>query len=168
MEYYSNSQIENADKKGDRKTISKIMKNLAGKRKCRVKPTCNLQTGEAYGSNTEALFGWHAMFAQRSVAPACDTNKVLPELPDDGRDADLSYEKFEECVLSMKYGKAPGPDDMWSTSKNSPDACRLLYTICKKVWVCEKVHAEFILGHMCMVHKEEKSRRHVEFGLSAW
>ena len=139
MEYYSNSQIENADKKGDRKTISKIMKNLAGKRKCRVKPTCNLQTGEAYGSNTEALFGWHAMFAQRSVAPACDTNKVLPELPDDGRDADFSYEEFEECVLSMKNGKAPGPDDIpVEYFKNSPDACRMRCTRCARRCGCAK------------------------------
>ena len=52
------------------------------------------------------------MFAERFAAPACDTDKVLPELPDDGRDEDFSYEEFEECVLSMKNGKAPGPDDI--------------------------------------------------------
>ena len=97
------------------------------------------------------------MFAERFALPAIDTDKVLPELPVDGRDADFSYEEFEECVLSMKNGKAPGPDDIHvGHFKNSPRpvACRLLYKICKKVWVCEKVPDDLILGHMCMVHKK--------------
>ena len=89
------------------------------------------------------------------LSDAAKKDKVLPELPDDGRDADFGYEEFEECVLNMKNGKAPGPDDIpVEHFKTSPAACRLLYNICKKVWVGEKMPVNFVLGHMCMVHKK--------------
>ena len=147
-------EIEAADKKGDNKSISRIMNNLAGKRRSCVKPVCN-SAGVAYSSNTEALVDWHAMFDKRFAAPDCDAGLELPALPPDGRDEEFGYEEFEECVLSMKSGKAPGPDEIpVEFFRNSPAACRMLFRLCTRIWVAEEVPKDFVLGLMCMVHKK--------------
>ena len=104
---------------------------------------------------TEALADWHAMFDERFAAPDSDAGLELPTLPPDGRDEEFGYEEFEECVLSMKSGKAPGPDEIpVEFFRNSPAACHMLFRLCTKIWVAEEVPKDFVLGLVCMVHKK--------------
>ena len=95
------------------------------------------------------------MFVPRFAAPACDKGVEMPALADDGRDESFSFEEFEECVNSMKSGKAAGADAMPAELfKYSHAAKLMLYELCAKVWAKETVPEEFVLGLMVMVHKK--------------
>ena len=151
--------MEEADEKGDMKTVHQGTRALAGKSKTfNSKQPTKKKNGDLIQSEEEMGDLWQEFlsgkFSATELEAARQEYEPIGQACDDTDT--LTYAEFEKAVNRMKKGKATGPDgipaEVW---KNSALANSELYFLLKNIWEHECVPKSLVLCAFVMIHKKD-------------
>ena len=145
--------MEAADRSGNTRAVSKLVKVLANKRSYSIMPSKD-HSGNPMASSEQLLQAWNTFFEQKFAAPACDEGRsreatVPPEHY-------LTDEELDKALFAMKSGRAPGWDEVPAELyQNSETARTELYRILRLIWYTEDIPAELVKGIFIMFYKKK-------------
>ena len=147
------SDIETADRSGNFREVSKLVRVLANKRSSSIMP-CKDHSGNLITSSEQLLQAWNTFLEKKFAAPACDSGKSREATvsPEDH----LSDDELDKSLFAMKPGKAPGwdvaPVELY---QNSETARAELYRILRLIWDNEDIPVEMVKGIFIMFYKKK-------------
>ena len=145
--------MEAADRAGNSRAVSKLVKILANKRSSSIMPTKD-HSGNPITSSEQLLLAWNTFLEKKFAAPACDEGKSREATvsPEDH----LTDEELDKALSAMKPGKAPGWDQVpVELYQNSETARAELYRILRLIWDNEDIPAEMVKGIFIMFYKKK-------------
>ena len=147
------SDMETADRSGNFREVSKLVRVLANKRSSSIMP-CKNHSGNLITSSEQLLQAWNTFLEKKFAAPACDSGKSREATvsPEDH----LSDDELDKSLFAMKPGKAPGwdvaPVELY---QNSETARAELYRILRLIWDNEDIPVEMVKGIFIMFYKKK-------------
>ena len=145
------SDMETADRSGNFREVSKLVRVLANKRSSSIMP-CKDHSGNLITSSEQLLHAWNTFLGKKFAAPTCDSGKSREATvsPEDH----LSDDELDKSLFAMKPGKAPGwdvaPVELY---QNSETARAELYRILRLIWDNEDIPVEMVKGIFIMFYK---------------
>lgn len=153
-------KMEEADKKGDSKTIFNIVKIMSGIMTASSNHAPSLdKNGDLILDQAKLARSWRdfltGKFAATSAEAARDGYEDLgPQLVEDP----LTEQAFVRALMKLKKGKACGPDGIpGEVFTNCEAAARELYKILKMIWEHEYVPPELVRASFIMLFKNKGS-----------
>ena len=149
------AQIEEANDRGDSKTVYQIVKRLGGRYNSHVTRPTSMDNGDIITDNDAALAEWCTFMEARFKKAAIDTDEPLEDIPSDGRDQCFTREVFETCAKHSKALRATNEDDVPNEAyKLSDTAQEELYNLCKRIWIEEEVPRDLVTCIFVMIFKK--------------
>ena len=145
--------MEVADRTGNTKAVTKLVKVLANKRSSILMPSKDHE-GNPITSSEQLLEAWNNFLEKKFAAPECEKGRSIEQTvsPDDY----LTDEELEKALFAMKSGKAPGWDEVpVELYQNSNTARAELYRIIRMIWDSEDIPAELVKGIFIMFYKKK-------------
>ena len=145
--------MEAADRSGNFREVSRLVKVLANKRSSSIMPSKD-HNGKLITSSEQLLQAWNTFLEKKFAAPACDRGKAREATvsPEDH----LSDDELDKALFAMKPGKAPGWDEVpVELYQNSKTARAELYRILHLIWDNEDIPAEMVKGIFIMFYKKK-------------
>ena len=109
--------------------------------------------GDPIVSTEELLSSWNKFLTEKFKSPSADLirPRELTVSPEDN----ISEKELEDCLRSMKDGKAPGWDNLpIEAFKYSKVAKEELFRIVRLIWDTESIPPDLVKGVFIMLYKK--------------
>ena len=151
------AQAEEAAEQGNLKDLYMITKKLANKFQQTEKPVRD-KNGNQLTTTDEQLTRWAEHFRELLNRPAPETP---PDIQPAEEDLDINCSKpskseIKKAILSLKNGKAAGPDEIPAEAikADMETATNMLYSLFTKIWEREEIPAEWKEGILIKLPKK--------------
>ena len=147
------NDMEAAERCGSSREVSQMTRLLSGKRHTRsINPAKDLN-GDLLVIQDQLLNEWSKFLGAKFASPDADKNRSLECLT--AGDDELGDEELHTCLEALRFGKAPGCDDVpVEAYRGSVEATKELFRICRLMWHTELIPPELVRGMFVMLHKK--------------
>ena len=148
------SDIEQADRNGNTREVTRLTKIISGKKASSSKMPSKDLAGDPILSAEQLISAWHTFLTDKFKSPPSDANRYQEHTvsPEDR----LLPEELEKALKSLNSGKAPGADGIpIEAFKHSATAKEELFRIITMIWDLESPPPELVIGTLIMFYKKK-------------
>ena len=145
--------MDAAERCGNSRQVSRLTCLLSVKRHTpRINPSKDLN-GDLLDTQDQLLDEWSKFLGAQFASPYADKNRSLECLTVE--DAELGDEELHKCLEALRFGKAPGCDNVpVEAYRGTVEATKELFRICRLMWYTERIPPELVRGMFVMLHNK--------------